>query len=156
MTAISRTLLVLVVAAGDEAPTAQSRSSKICSGADSNVRCLAKNLDALYAQDYERFWRILHESAPKPELCVPDKKTIDFLSLARVKTTNAEFSEFFAECVETLCVKAPDCFRKASAQLDPEARKRLRQGFETPVFLDREELARARCLGDPPGQPRKD
>lgn len=153
MTSISAAVIALLTAENG-ALAAQARSSEICSGPDSNVRCLARNLDALYARDYRRFWAILHESAPTPEHCVPDRKTIDFLSLARVKTTNAEFGEFFAECVETLCVKAPECFRKAFGQLDPEARERLRQRFETPTFLDREALAKAKCLGDPPVQSR--
>jgi hypothetical protein len=83
---------------------------------------------------------------------VPDQRTVDFLSLARVKTTSAEFSEFFAKRIEHLCAKAPECFRKASEQLDPEARERLRQMFEIPVFLDREALAKSKCLGDPPVQ----
>lgn len=118
-----------------------------CSGSLANLKCLERNFDKFYAQDYDHFWTILNKSADEAKQCQPIKKTAEFLGLARIKTGNAEFNEFFAETTENLCVSSPRCFKRASKLLDKESQKNLAARFDTPTFVDRADLHKAGCLG---------
>lgn len=118
-----------------------------CSGSSANLKCLEQHFDEFYAQDYDHFWMILNKSADEAKQCRSIKKTTEFLRLARIKTGNAEFNEFFAETAESLCVSSPRCFKRASKLLDKESQKNLAARFNTPTFVDREDLRKAGCLG---------
>lgn len=122
-------------------------AAAICSGSSTNLKCLEQHFDEFYAQDYYRFSAILNKSADEAKQCRSIKKTAEFLGLAHIKTGNAEFNEFFAEITEKLCVSSPRCFKRASRLLDKDIQKKLAAMLDNPLFVDREDLHKADCLG---------
>lgn len=122
-------------------------AAAICSGSSANLKCLEQHFDEFYAQDYYRFSAILNKSADEAKQCRSIKKTAEFLGLAHIKTGNAEFNEFFAEVTEKLCMNSPRCFKRASKLLDKESLENITSMFNTPTFVDRENLHKAGCLG---------
>lgn len=122
-------------------------ATTICSGASANLKCLEQHFDELYAKDYSQFWVILNENADEAKQCRSIKKTAEFLRLARIKIKGAEFEEFFAQTTENLCVKFPHCFKRASRLLDKEIQRNLAATLDNPLFVKREDLRKADCLG---------
>jgi len=121
-------------------------AATVCSGSSENLKCLEQHFDELYTQNYEHFWVILNKSGDEARQCQSIKKTAEFLRLARIKTGNAEFNEFFAKTIENLCVNSPLCFKKASRFFDKETQTNLAAMFDNPLFFDREDLRRAGCV----------
>lgn len=113
----------------------------------SDLKCIKQNFEVSYAQDYEHFWAVLNKSADEAKQCRSIKKTAEFLDLVRIKIKGAEFEEFFAQTTENLCVSSPRCFKRASKLLDKEAQKNLVAMLDNPLFVDRESLRKAGCLG---------
>lgn len=134
---------IVVLALGNQ--TAEAATT--CSDSSANLKCLEQHFDELYAKDHSHFWAILNKSADKAKQCRSIKKTAEFLGLAHIKTGNAEFNEFFAQTTENLCVSSPRCFKRASKLLDKESRKNIAAMFDTPLFVDRENLRKAGCFG---------
>ncbi len=120
----------------------------LCTGPDATVACVARSLGKLYAQDYKRFWAILHAAAREAEACTDPEKVAAFLALAGVKTVNAEFQEFLAEKVESLCLRKPDCFRKAAVLLSQDERTGLRGLLAHPTFQEPAVLQAASCVAE--------
>lgn len=141
-TAIFRVSIV-ILALGSQTVEAAT----ICPGSSANLKCLEQHFDELYAKDHSNFWAILNKSADEAKRCRSIKKTTEFLGLARIKIRGAEFEEFFAQTTENLCVSSPRCFKRASKLLDKESQKNLTAMFNTPLFVDREDLRKAGCLG---------
>lgn len=134
---------IVVLALGSQA----AEAATTCFGSSANLKCLEQHFDEFYAQDYNRFWTILNKSADEAKQCRSIKKTAELLGLVRIKSSNAEFNEFFARATEKLCVSSPRCFKRASKLLDKESQKNLAAMFDTPLFVDREDLRKAGCLG---------
>lgn len=118
-----------------------------CSGSSANLKCLEQHFDELYAKDNSHFWAILNKSADETKRCRSIKKTAEFLGLVRIKIRGAEFEEFFAQTTENLCVSSPRCFKRASRLLDKDTQKNLAAMLDNPLFVGREDLHKAGCLG---------
>ena len=123
-------------------------AATICTGSSENLKCFEQHFDELYAKDYSHFWAILNKSSVEAKQCRSIKKTAEFLSLVRLKSNNAEFKEFFAQTTENLCMSSPHCFKRASKLLDKESQKNLAAMFNTPLYVDREDLHKAGCIDE--------
>jgi len=117
-----------------------------CPGSSEDLKCLEQYFDEFYAQNYDLFWLILNRSGDEAKQCRFIKKTTEFLGLARIKTGNAEFNEFFAHSIEKLCLNSPRCFKRANKLSDKETQKNLAVMLDNPLFVDREILRRAKCI----------
>lgn len=66
-----------------------------------------------------------------------------FLKLIDIPQHNAEFQEFFAEEIESMCVRQTQCFRSALQLMDQSSRQRILKALSEPIFFDKMAVQRA-------------
>ena len=121
-----------------------------CSGSSDELDCLEQNVDSLYQSNYYEVGKILGRSAIEAQQCTDAAKTARFLGLVRVQRWSAENEEYFAEVVEELCLKSPDCFNKAAYLLSEEEQQKLKDMlYKHPLFHDEMDFRKAECLVKP-------
>lgn len=110
--------------------------SDLCLQDETALTCLRDNFDELYTQNYRRFWNIAHQAASDARKCDSPANTVAFLYLARIKTNNAEFNEFFSEVIERLVTEKPHCFLAAVATMDLSSQKLVMEKLRNPIFAE--------------------
>lgn len=118
-----------------------------CTGNSANLKCLKLHFNQLYSENYEHFWVVFNQSADEATQCRSINKTAEYLDLVRITTNNAEFNEAVAEVSEKICLHSPSCFKQANQLLDKETQRKLAFMMENPIFIDRDDLRKAGCLG---------
>jgi hypothetical protein len=118
-----------------------------CKQADKELTCLTANFDQLYRQDSSRFWDILHRASENAEKCTVPSDTAAFLKLARIKTRNVEFLEFYKEVTERLCVERTNCFLEGMSKLNRAARSAVVRHLRNPLYYEAAEVQS--CLSVP-------
>lgn len=113
-------------------------SENMCKN-DNSITCLKKHFNILYDKDYVTFWKILHESANAAMECKSKQDVLQFLELAKYNN-NAEFSEFFAESLEKLCIDNTTCFMDSMLLVDAKLRSILLNKLQNPLFSDKESI----------------
>jgi len=121
-------------------------SETVCSNSTENLSCLMRNFDDLYHENYSYFWKILHSAKEEAKHCHSTEATSKFLSLASLRSDNAEFNEFFAESIENICIASPKCFNEANQLLPTATQERLKMFLSNPLFIDKERLYKSGCL----------
>lgn len=119
---------------------------EFCVGKAENIYCLERNFDTLYAENYERFWDILHKAVATAKRCNSQQNVVGFLRLSSLKTDNAEFNEFFSQSLEEFCLQKPICFSRGVSKLDKKARDLLKEKLKRPLFVDEAAIMKAKCF----------
>lgn len=120
--------------------------SSNCSYALSNdcnndsLTCIYNNFEELYNNDYNRFWRILNEHVNKVKNCNKISDVVDFMKLSKLKTNNAEFTEFLNQQLEELCVSNKSCFMMSLAEMDTKTVRIIINKLKHPMFVDKSEI----------------
>lgn len=109
---------------------------------EANLECLQNNFDKLYQQNYQLFWAILHNAAKKAQTCDSIEDTAAFLRLVILKQSNAEFTEFFGQTVERLCVQKSICFLNGLLLVNQPTKVKLIDKLRSPLFVDSSEIDR--------------
>lgn len=104
--------------------------------------CLEKNFDTLYQARHERFWEILHQAAKRAQKCDSSPDTAKFLGLAKLKTDNVEFDEFFRQNIEKLCIKHTNCFLNSLLKTDDATRTSVVEKLRQPLYEDEADIKR--------------
>ena len=128
-------LLIILFSAFPSIAVWSETQTSLCQGADATLKCLKEKFQLLEAQADEQFYEILHNAEKKAEECADLSATAQFLELALVRPAGAEFLEYIAEEVETLCVSNTGCCLDAALLLHARAQKDLMKELQTPTFL---------------------
>lgn len=112
----------------------------ICKGENTSLNCLVNNFDELYLSDYSLFWKILRTAEKKAISCQSISETAIFISLASLKSTNAEFNEYYNEVIETLIVINPKCFFASLSTLNKYVIAAVINKLRHPIFIDKTEI----------------
>jgi hypothetical protein len=103
---------------------------------EASLECLEINFDKLYHDNYELFWDILHSAAKKAKACDSVEGTAAFLRLAILKQSNAEFTEFFNQTIEQLCLEESKCLLDGLLMVTQYTKVKLLDKLRTPLFMD--------------------
>lgn len=109
----------------------------LCLQDETKLTCLGDKFNELYTQNYRQFWVIAHQAANDARKCDSPANTAAFLDLARIKTNNAEFNEFFSEVIERLVTEKPICFLVAVARMNVGSQKLVMEKLRSPLFVER-------------------
>ena len=104
----------------------------------------AKDLNDLYASDYDLFWKDWDRSKEKAVSCTDYSYTAEFLTNAIVTLRNAEVTEANGEVIESLALKKAECLLAALIKLEKEdQRKIIRHFIVAPIFNEPAVIKRA-------------
>jgi hypothetical protein len=111
---------------------AEEGRAVVCPGDPPGIACFKSNLDAIYAEGGERFWRAFEAYRARAAACDDPKATAEFLDLAYFVRQNAEASQAFGQASQQLLLADSGCFlgaaiRLRSASLRPLVRRYLRE-----------------------------
>ena len=108
--------------------------NNLCQSEVNQLACLKANFDALYEENFDRFWAIVHEAAAKAEKCSLLPDTVDFLDLVKIKSNNTEFNEFFSEIIERMTTRETECLLNAVTMMDEASQKLIMGKLRNPLF----------------------
>lgn len=103
---------------------------------------VCEDLNALYSEDYDAFWKRWHRVRKGAVLCINPKRTSSFLADTVEMLGNAEVSEANSEAVEQLAIENPACLLAALEHGSQEGRSQIvrwclvRPSFTSPTRIE--------------------
>jgi hypothetical protein len=104
-----------------------------CAHNFSDFNCFRQNLESIYENDNDLFWRSWKYQESKAKSCSSVSFTSNFISL--VKKSDGELAEAMAQSVENMILSKLDCFLAAAEKLDYSTKEHLiRYYIMTPLY----------------------
>lgn len=104
-----------------------------CAHNVSDFNCFRQNLESIYANDNDLFWRSWKHQEDKAKSCSSISVTSNFISL--IKQCDGELAEAMAEFIENMIIGKAGCFLSATEKLDNSTKEHLiRYYVMTPLY----------------------
>lgn len=112
-----------------------------CPTSANELQCVLKHYPAVYRESPEYFWEVLNRARNSAFSCNTVNEAAKFLRIVRLTRVGADLQEFVSEGIETLCVKQPECFKRAMNALDEKTRHDVKVKLGNPLYFEASELA---------------